>query len=162
MAEQKQDNMRQMVRLVDRTVPGTRKLELALCDLRGIGFPLAKVICKVLKLDETCRIGTLTDEELQKIEDIVKNPLKYNIPKWMINRRSDYETGQDMHLIGADLVFYVDNDIKRMKKIRCYKGMRHSVGQPVRGQRTRAHFRRGTSLGVQRKKVVAAAAPAKK
>ena len=53
-------------------------------------------------------------------------------------------------------------DIRRMKKVRSYKGIRHLQGQPVRGQRTRAHFRKGRSVGVTRAKVkpgTAAAAP---
>ncbi|HII15989.1 MAG TPA: 30S ribosomal protein S13 [Nanoarchaeota archaeon] len=160
MAEQT-DTIRQMVRLIDKTIPGTRILELALCDLRGVGFPMAHAICHVLEIDEKCKVGSLSDEQLQKIEEAIKNPLKFNIPKWMLNRRNDYETGADLHLQGADLTFNVDNDIKRMKKIRCYKGMRHSAGQPVRGQKTRAHFRHGTSLGVTKKKVAPAAASGK-
>ncbi len=148
------EGIRQMVRLADRTIPGARILHLALCDIKGVGFNMAHAVCHVLKLDEKTKIGMLSDEELQNIEDAVKNPLKYNIPRWMLNRRKDYETGEDMHLNSADLAFNVDNDIKRMKKIRSYKGMRHAAGQPVRGQKTKAHFRRGTSLGVSKKKVV--------
>lgn len=146
------EGIRQMVRLVDRTIPGARILQLALCDLKGVGFNMAHAICHALKLDEKTKIGMLSDEELQKIEDAVKNPLKYNIPRWMLNRRKDYETGEDIHLHSADLTFNVDNDIKRMKKIKSYKGMRHAAGQPVRGQKTKAHFRHGASLGVSKKK----------
>ena len=38
-----------------------------------------------------------------------------------------------------------------MKRLKLYKGMRHAAGQPVRGQRTRSHFRRGTAVGVKSK-----------
>lgn len=149
------EGIRQMVRLVDRTIPGTRVLQMALCDLKGVGFNMAHAICHVLKLDEKTKIGMLSDEEMQKIEDAVKNPLKYKIPVWMLNRRKDYETGADLHLNSADLTFNVDNDIKRMKKIKSFKGMRHAAGQPVRGQSTKAHFRHGSSLGVSKKKPAA-------
>ena len=44
-------------------------------------------------------------------------------------------------------------DIRRLKKIKSYKGIRHSLGQPVRGQRTKAHFRKGRAVGVKRVKV---------
>jgi len=44
-------------------------------------------------------------------------------------------------------------DIKRLKKVKSYRGMRHAFGLPVRGQRTRSHFRKGRSVGVQKKKV---------
>jgi len=73
----------------------------------------------------------------------------------MLNRRKDYETGEDKHLLSSDLAFTKDNDIKMLKKIKSYKGMRHAFGLPVRGQRTRSNFRRnkGKVTGVQKKKI---------
>ena len=70
----------------------------------------------------------------------------------MVNRRNDYDTGQNKHLLTGDLQFTVENDIKMMKKMKCYKGVRHILGQPVRGQRTRSNFRRnkGKVMGVRR------------
>jgi len=155
-----QENIRQMVRLVDRTIPGTRKILMALADIKGVGFSMAHAVCHVLKFDEKAKIGSLSDEEIEKAIDVLKNPLKYKIPLWMLNRRKDVETGNDMHLHGAEWVFYVGNDIKIMKKIKSFKGMRHAAGQPVRGQSTKAHFRHGTSLGVTKNKPAAAAAAA--
>jgi small subunit ribosomal protein S13 len=72
----------------------------------------------------------------------------------MLNRRKDYETGEDIHLLSSDLAFTQDNDIKMMKKMKSYKGMRHARGLTVRGQKTRANFRRnkGKVAGVQKKK----------
>ena len=77
----------------------------------------------------------------------------------MLNRRNDPEDGSDKHLLSSDLKFTVENDIKMMKKIKCYKGVRHSLGQPVRGQRTKSNFRRnkGKVMGVVRKAVAPAA-----
>jgi ribosomal protein S13 len=49
--------------------------------------------------------------------------------------------GTNKHIYGADLNLQVDFDIKRLKKIKAYKGVRHAAGQPVRGQRTKSHFR---------------------
>lgn len=156
------ENIRQMVRLIDQTIPGTRKVLMALADIRGVGFSMAHAICHVLNIDERTKIGALSEEEMARIEDAIKNPLKHKIPVWMANRRNDIETGKDMHLHGAELAFYVDNDIKIMKKIRSFKGMRHAAGQPVRGQSTKAHFRHGNSLGVTKKKTAPAAASEKK
>ncbi|MFH1066155.1 MAG: 30S ribosomal protein S13 [Nanoarchaeota archaeon] len=161
MAEQT-ENIRQMVRLVDRTIPGTRKVMMAFADIKGVGFSMAHAVCHVLKIDEKAKIGSLSDDEIEKAIDILKNPLKYKIPVWMLNRRKDVETGNDMHLHGAEWVFRVDNDIKIMKKIKTFKGMRHAAGQPVRGQSTKAHFRHGTSLGVTKNKTAPATAGAKK
>ena len=55
-----------------------------------------------------------------------------------------------MHLLTGNLTFYKENDIKRMKKIKSLKGMRHQKGLPVRGQRTKSHFRKnkGKVVGV--------------
>ena len=53
--------------------------------------------------------------------------------------------------MGAELDMRKDFEIRKMKKIRSYKGVRHIMGQPVRGQRTRAHFRKtGKAVGVKR------------
>ena len=56
-------------------------------------------------------------------------------------------------MTGTTLSFTQDNDIKMMKKIKSYKGVRHILGQPVRGQRTKSNFRKnkGKVLGVKRK-----------
>jgi small subunit ribosomal protein S13 len=70
----------------------------------------------------------------------------------MINRRNDYETGEDKHLIESDLEMCLREDLNRMRKTRSYKGRRHELGLPVRGQRTKSTFRKGSSVGVRRKK----------
>jgi len=78
----------------------------------------------------------------------------------MANRRRDLETNENKHLIVADLDYTRENDIKRLRKLKTYKGDRHSKGLPARGQRTRSNFRKNkgkVTLGVQRKKVEAAA-----
>jgi small subunit ribosomal protein S13 len=82
------------------------------------------------------------------------NPLKYGSPRWMLNRRNDYETGDDRHLLTGDIGFVRDNDIKRLKMIKSRRGMRHMFGLPVRGQRTKSNFRKnkGKVLGVKRSK----------
>ena len=70
----------------------------------------------------------------------------------MLNRRKDIETGEDKHLLGSDLKLRKEFDLKRMKNIRSYKGVRHALGLPVRGQSTRSHFHKGKSLGVKKPK----------
>ena len=78
----------------------------------------ANAICSIMELPKNRKAGSLTEAEVKKISDIIANPLNYNIPLWMLNRRNDYETGEDQHLINADLKFTVDNDIKRLRKIK--------------------------------------------
>ena len=70
----------------------------------------------------------------------------------MLNRQHSYDSGEDMHILTTDLRFRNDFDIKRLQKIKAYKGMRHAAGLPVRGQRTKAHFRKGRAVGVSKQK----------
>ena len=100
------------------------------------------------------KTGYLSDEEVKKIDDVLKEPLKFHIPVWLFNRCRDVESGENLHLTGANLIFTQENDIKMMKKIRSYKGVRHALGLPVRGQRTKSNFRKNkgkVSLGVKKK-----------
>lgn len=163
MAEEKNPNqeMRQLVRLLDADIRGEKKILNSLRMVTGVGFSMAHAVCQVLDLDTERMVGTLTDEELQKIEDAIRNPGKYGIPSWVFNRRKASEKGEDLHLLTSDLKLAVEFDIKKMKKIKSYKGVRHSMGQPVRGQRTRSHFRKAKGKGPGVKKGALAAKPAK-
>jgi small subunit ribosomal protein S13 len=97
-------------------------------------------------------LGSLNPEQIKKLEDAINNPSKYGIPNFMLNRRSEPSTGEDQHLVSSKLRFAVKSDIDFMRKIRCYKGIRHELGLPVRGQRTRTSFRGGSAVGVAKKK----------
>ena len=146
------EEFRLLVRIGNVDIEGKKRLCYALSMIKGVSFSLANAVCQVTGIDKFKKIGELTDDEVKKLNDAISNPAKNNIPAWMFNRRKDYETGSDRHLLSGDLDFTKSNDIRRMKKIKCYKGVRHSLGLPVRGQRTRGNFRRGASIGVQRGK----------
>jgi len=75
------------------------------------------------------------------------------IPAWMVNRKKDLVTGEDLHIIGNRLELSVRRDIDRMKRIRSYKGVRHHRGLKVRGQKTKSTGRHGLVVGVMRKKL---------
>jgi len=154
MAEQ----VKGIVRIIGADVKGEAQLFTSLQKIKGVGGSLANAVCKVHKLDRNRKIGTLTDEEIKKIEETLKKPEKFGIPSWMFNKRKDLETGENKHIVGPDLKFTQEQDIKRMIKIKSYKGVRHMFGLPVRGQRTKSSFRKGRTVGVVRKKVM----PAKK
>jgi small subunit ribosomal protein S13 len=79
----------------------------------------------------------------------------------MLNRRKDLLSGEDRHIMGADLLVNLREDINLLRKIRSYRGIRHERGLKVRGQRTKSTGRRGAVVGVVRKKQLAAAAAAK-
>ncbi len=141
-----------IVRIAGTDIDGSLKTAYGLAEIKGIGVNLAYALCRALGIDPEKRIGYLTDSEVKKIEEALKNPLAYGIAPWMLNRRKDYETGKDMHLIGAELIFYVKQDIEREKRIKSYRGIRHALGLKVRGQRTRTTGRTGITVGVKKRR----------
>ncbi len=154
-ARKSQEDFRHFVRITNTDLNGNYKIERALTKIKGVGFQFANAICSTLKIDPNQQTGYLNDESIKRIQELLKDPLKFNIPQWLLNRRKDYETGEDMHILASDVDFIQDNDLKRMKKIKCYRGVRHMRGLPVRGQRTKSNFRKNKgkgSLGVKKKK----------
>jgi len=144
--------LKHLVRIINTDLDGKKAIAFALAKIKGVGIPFAHAACRMAKVDINKKTGALTDAEVKKVEEIIKDPIKAGLPRWLVNRRFDYETGQDKHLLSGDLQFTIDNDIKIMKKIKTYKGVRHILGQPVRGQRTRSNFRKnkGKVMGVRR------------
>lgn len=133
--------MRHLVRIANTDLKGEKPIVPALTRIKGVGMQLAHAVCKATKVDIKKRAGELTDTEIAKLEDAVKMPLAQGIPTWMLNRKRDPETGEDKHLLGNDLAFAQENDIKLLRRIKCYRGVRHAVGLPCRGQKTRSNFR---------------------
>lgn len=146
---QEETKLRQLVRIINADIAGNRNVFIGLRKIKGISYAFSNAICNLTDIDKNRRIGSLTDEEIKRIEEIIRKYEK--IPVWLRNRRKDYETGEDQHLITASLDLRKELDIKHMKNIKSYRGMRHSFGLPVRGQRTKAHFRKGAAIGVKKK-----------
>ncbi|MDP3640613.1 MAG: 30S ribosomal protein S13 [Nanoarchaeota archaeon] len=158
------ENFKHIVRVAQMDLPGEKQIRIALAILKGVGVNLADAVCALAKVQKTQRTGLLTNEEVQRLNDILKDPLQHGIPIWMANRRKDFETGKDMHLLSGALQFAQENDLKRLKKIKTLRGVRHIRGLTVRGQRTRSNFRKnkGKVVGVTKKKVVPGAAGGEK
>lgn len=144
------DKVKKKVRFMEYVLDGDKKVKDILTNIKGIGFRIASALSNILKLGNVT-LGELNDEQISKLENVVKNLQNY-LPAWMLNHRNDQFTGKNLHYVGSDLNIAVKQDIDFMKKIKCYKGVRHILGQPVRGQRTRTSFRKGESVGVIKKK----------
>ncbi len=143
-----------LVRILNTDIKGEKNVSYGLRRIKGVGFNFANAICNKIDLDKTKKSGDLTDEEVKKIEDVIKNPSKYDFPSWLLNRRKDYVTGEDKHVTVVDLKLENDFDLKRLQKIKSYRGLRLSWGLPVRGQKTKSNFRKsGRSVGVMKKAV---------
>jgi small subunit ribosomal protein S13 len=134
-----------LVRVLGKDIRGDIKIKSALTKINGISWAISNAVCKILELDKEKRIQDFSKDELARIEDFMKAP---ELPLFLKNRRKDFDSGDDLHMSGMDLKLRKEFDLKRMKKIKSYKGIRHIVGLPVRGQRTKANFRRNRKPSV--------------
>ena len=144
-------DFRYFVRIANTDLDGNKKISQALTKIKGVGFMFANMLCNIAGIDKNAKTGYLKDDQVKKIDEILNDLGKYNAPSWMLNRRKNYEDGKDYHIITGNLSFAEENDVKRMKRIRSYRGIRHGMGLPVRGQRTKSNFRKNkgkVSLGV--------------
>lgn len=121
-----------MARVIGIDIPENKRLVISLTYIYGIGPYKAKQLCEKLKLDPSIRVKNLSADDLARINTILQ---------------SDY-------LVEGDLRRQVRDNIQRLMKINCYRGMRHRVGLPVRGQRskTNARTRKGRKKTVANKK----------
>jgi small subunit ribosomal protein S13 len=106
------------MRILGITIPETKRLEVGLTTLFGVGRPLAKQILDKAKVDWGTKAKELNPEKENEIKKIIES-LK----------------------IEGDLKREVSGNIKRLKDIKCYRGMRHNRSLPVRGQRTKTNSR---------------------
>jgi len=150
------EEFKHLIRIANTDLDGNKPIAYALRKIKGIGFQFANFICVLSGIDKNEKAGNLNDENIKKLNEVIKDHIKLGAPAWMLNRRKNYEDNTDKHLITADLDFTKDNDIKRMKKIKSYRGVRHMFGLPVRGQRTKSNFRKnkGKVTGVKKSKAI--------
>jgi small subunit ribosomal protein S13 len=123
-----------VARIAGVDIPRNKRVEIALTYIFGIGPTSAKQIVAKTNVDPDTRVNNLTEEEVNRIREVV-----------------DKE-----YTVEGDLRRQVSMNIKRLIEIKCYRGIRHTRGLPVHGQRTRtnARTRRGPrrTVGVRRKK----------
>lgn len=141
-----------IIRILSKDIEGKTKIYPGLTKIKGVSWSLSNAVCKKLKFDKNKKIGSLNEKDVEIISKFIKNP---ELPSHLMNRRIDPETGENKHLTSSDLELQKEFDIKRLKKIKSYKGYRHAAGLPVRGQRTKSHFRknRRRGSGIKKKKV---------
>lgn len=108
-----------MPRIIGVDIPSNKRLEISLTYLYGIGRSVSKEIIEKLGLNPDIRAGKLTEEDISRLNSIL----------------------QSQYVVEGDLRRQVQNNIKRLMSIHSYRGLRHRVGLPVRGQRTRTNSR---------------------
>ncbi len=121
-----------MARIAGVDLPRNKRVEVALTYIYGIGRPLAREICQACSFEASLRVDKLTDEDVAKIRREIERKTK----------------------VEGDLRREVGMSIKRLMDMGCYRGLRHRVGLPVRGQSTRqnARTRKGPKKTVANKK----------
>lgn len=124
-----------MARIANVTIPTDKQVQISLTYIYGIGPVFARNILAATGIDPTTRVKDLTEEELRRLRDEVTNN----------------------YTVEGDLQRTVSGNVKRLKDIASYRGLRHKNNLPSRGQRTRtnARTRRGkkTTVGGTKKKV---------
>jgi small subunit ribosomal protein S13 len=123
-----------MPRIAGVDIPAQKRVDISLRYIYGIGPSLAVKICKKANIDPATRANKLTEEEVSRIAGVIE---------------SDY-------VVEGQLRRQIAQNIARLREIRCYRGLRHMKGLPVRGQRTRtnARTRKGPKKTVAGKKGV--------
>ncbi|PIN91030.1 30S ribosomal protein S13 [Candidatus Pacearchaeota archaeon CG10_big_fil_rev_8_21_14_0_10_32_14] len=140
-----------LIRIVSTDIPGSKKLYAGLTRIKGVSWSISNATCLILNIDKNKKIENLSQEEIKRINEFLKNP---QLKGYLTNRRKDFDDGKDKHLVTNDLDLRNDFDIKRLRKIKSRRGIRHAAKLPLRGQRTKAHFRknRGKSGGIKKGK----------
>ncbi len=145
-------SFRHLVRIKSTDLEGYLTVTLGLSKISGVNRRLAEAIVRTLKIPMSERVGFLTDATIKEIERIISDPTSAGIPAWLVNRRKDRQTGDDLHITEAQLILQTKQDVERYIRIRSRRGIRHQFKLKVRGQRTRTHGQRGTTVGVSKKK----------
>jgi small subunit ribosomal protein S13 len=121
-----------MARIAGVDIPREKRVEISLCYIYGIGLTTSRKILGRTRISPDTRVKDLTEEEVNRLRDVIDREYR----------------------VEGDLRREVDQNIKRLIEIGCYRGMRHRRNLPVHGQRTRtnARTRRGPKRTVAGKK----------
>jgi len=147
-----EEEIRYFVRIGTTDLDGTKSVRVALTGIKGVGRHTSAVITRMANVDEYATLGRMDEASVNRIRTAVEQ-YAGKIPAWMANRPKDVYTGEARHLLGGDVAMAKEEDVNLMRKIRCYRGIRHETGQKVRGQRTKSTGRTGSTVGVKRKTV---------
>ena len=139
-----------MARIAGVNIPTNKRFVVALTYIYGIGRSRAEMICKELGINTLLRTHEIDEDTLKRVRDFIGT---------QVEKETDSD-GSQVLLIEGDLRRKVQNSIKRLIDLGCYRGIRHVKKLPVRGQRTHTNARtkRGKAIAIAGKKV----APTKK
>lgn len=121
-----------MARIAGINIPVDKRVIISLTYIKGIGSQLAARICDATKIDASTRVRSLTDDQVRLLRDEINNN----------------------YTVEGELESRVRSDIKKLVDMGCYRGRRHRMKLPVRGQRTstNARTRKGKAIAIAGKK----------
>ena len=108
-----------MARISGVDLPNQKRVEIGLTYIYGIGIPKSREILKATHVNPDTRVKDLTDDDVKKLADYIASNVS----------------------VEGDLRRDIALDIKRLKEVGCYRGVRHRKGLPVRGQKTKTNAR---------------------
>ncbi len=161
MSGSQASEFRYLVRMKGKDLDGRKKAVAALADLKGVGYNFAQAIVNGAGIDPKMRFGQLSEAQVKDIERVLADTSSLNVPQWAFNRKRDPESGETKQLVGSDLDIALKGDLDRERNIQSWRGVRHSLGLKVRGQRTRTTGRKGKTVGVRKATLQQAAQAAK-
>lgn len=141
-----------IVRIMGTDINSDMSLLYGLSKIKGVGYMFANALCVSLKYDKNIKISALSEKDIDKIEEYLAKPEKAGIPAWLINQRNNLLTGEDLHFAGKELEFHELQLRRRLFKTRNYRGTRIKNRLTVRGQRTKANFRRNKTIAAMKSK----------
>ena len=145
------DDFSYILRMADSDIDGLRPIAIGLTSIKGVGMRTSQQICRLAGLNGKTLGGHLSEEEQDSLRSAIDD-YATTVPWWLVNRQRDLGTNEDAHIVAMEVKMTRDDDISRMAGIKAYRGMRHRSGHKVRGQRLRSNGRKGSTLGVERKK----------
>jgi small subunit ribosomal protein S13 len=147
-----------IMRIAGKDINGELSMIRALDQIKGVGsnmaYALSVAIEGKLNIPRNTQMSSLTEQQVEEVEKVIKSPHDYGIPSYLLNRNKDMETGANVHVVSNDLLFKTRQDIGRDVSMQVWRGYRHQYGQRVRGQHTRSTGRTGTTIGVMKKSAV--------
>src|SRR3989338_10096267 len=103
MAEEQKQELKYFVRIANTDLDGNKSVQMALTKIKGISIMFSSAVLTASHIQKTMKTGYLSDSQVEKIDDVLKDPLKFHIPSWMLNRQKDPEDSANKHLLGSNL-----------------------------------------------------------
>ncbi len=147
------DDFAYILRMADSDVDGLKPIAIGLTSIKGVGMRTSQQICRLAGINGKTLGGHLSEEEQDSLRSAIDD-YATTVPWWLVNRQRDLGTNEDAHIVAMEVKMTRDDDISRLAGIKAYRGMRHRSGHKVRGQRLRSNGRTGSTLGVEKKKIV--------